>query len=156
MKLHLSILLGTMVGALVLVANASPAAGTTTVNSFFPFSFVSSGCGEDILVSGTLHDLFHITIDSAGGINVKLHDQPQGATGVGLTSGVKYQATGVTQEEFSANGVGQFEDTFINNFLMISQGPAPNFVVTEHAHVTVNANGDVTATHDNFSIDCRG
>ena len=34
--------------------------------------------------------------------------------------------------------------TFINNFL-----------VHENTHVTVNANGEVTASVDNFSVDCK-
>jgi hypothetical protein len=58
MRLRLSILLAAVVAAMALAGTASPAADTITVNSFFPFSFVTSGCGEDILLSGTLHDLF--------------------------------------------------------------------------------------------------
>ena len=62
----------------------------------------------------------------------------------------------VTQDEFSGSLVnGQFEETFVNNFRIIGQGPGNNFLIHENAHLTINANGDVTVTHDNFSAVCK-
>jgi hypothetical protein len=84
---------------------------------------------------------------------VKTHDQPQGISGTGLVTGDKYQATGVTQDEFNTSF--GMEETFINNFRIIGQGPGNNFLVHENFHITINANGTVTAFHDNFTIDCK-
>jgi hypothetical protein len=68
----------------------------------------------------------------------------------------KYQATGVTQDYFKgAFNNGQFNQTFVNNFRIIGQGPGNNFLVHENFHLTINANGEVTATHDNFSVECK-
>src|SRR2546421_8861545 len=133
-------LLAALVGALTMFPRtASAQASEFTDNEFVPFSFITLGCGEFIFVSGTLHVLTHVTIDSAGGIAIKVHFQPQGATGVGLTTGATYHATGVTQQTITDNGPGpQFEFTFVNNFRMISSGTTPNFDVHQTIHVTVN------------------
>lgn len=84
---------------------------------------------------------------------MKQHFQPQGISGTGLTTGDKYQATGVTQQEF--NATAGLTQKFINNFRMIGQGPGNNFLVHETFHVTITPNGDVTSTVDNFSVECR-
>jgi hypothetical protein len=74
-------------------------------------------------------------------------------SGNGLTTGLKYQATGVTQGEFSGK-IG-FESTFINRFDIIGQGPNNNFSVHETMHITVNANGTETSFFDNFGVECK-
>ena len=97
----------------------------------------------------------HITIND-NRVNIKFHGQPQGATGTGLTTGDSYQATGVTQEQDSLpliNGAAEF--TFINNFKIIGQGPNNNLLVHQTVHQTINANGDVTTTIFDTSVECR-
>ena len=150
------------VGATASCVVAAPGgAGATafTASTSFPFDTVvfvpcaNGGAGEDVHLTGTIHDLFHITLDSSGGITVKTHDNPQGVTGTGLTTGATYQGTGVTQDQFTAHV--RSEETFVNNFRIVGQGPGNNYLVHENFHVTVNANGDVTATHDNFSVECK-
>ena len=86
-------------------------------------------------------------------MRIKTHTQPQGISGQGLTTGDKYQATGVTQDQFNVT-VGQ-EETFVNNFRMIGQGPGNNFLVHETFHITINADGTVTTVVDNFGADCK-
>ena len=108
-----------------------------------------------IEVSGDLHAVFHTTISNSGNFSSKYHFQPQGISGFGLTTGDKYQATGVTQDEFSSNAPLPIEETFINNFRMIGQGPGNNFLVHENFHITINANGVVTAVQDNFRVECK-
>ena len=114
------------------------------------------GAGEFVELSGNLHTLTHVTEDSAGGVHLKVHFQPQGISGVGLTTGDSYRATGVTQEHINENSGGlPFTDTFVNNFRIIGQGPGNNFLVHENFHITVNENGVVTAFVDNFSVECK-
>lgn len=48
-----------------------------------------------------------------------------------------------------------FQTMFVNNFRIIRQGPGNNLLVREALHVTVNAKGDITATVDNLSVDCK-
>jgi hypothetical protein len=111
------------------------------------------GAGEVVDFAGTLHDLFHVTINGNNFI-LKFHDQPQGIFGVGESTGDKYKATGVTQEVTRSGTVG-FTDSFVNNFKIIGPGPANNLLIHENVYVTVNANGTVTSTHDHFSIQCK-
>ncbi|HEY4848711.1 MAG TPA: hypothetical protein VIH87_13215, partial [Methylocella sp.] len=108
---------------------------------------------EIVNLSGSLHELIEITAAASGGFHSKVHFQPQGVSGTGQTSGLKYQATGVTQGEFSGK-IG-FESTFINRFDIIGQGPNNNFSVHETFHITVNANGTITSFFDNFGIECK-
>jgi hypothetical protein len=145
--------------ALAGAAVADAEATAVTTNEQIPITLVvfvpcaNGGAGELVELTGTLHVLTHVTSDAQGGLHVKQHFQPQGISGTGLTTGDKYQATGVTQEEFNAT-VG-ITDTFINNFRIIGEGPGNNFLVHTTFHVTVNANGVVTTIVDNFSIECR-
>ena len=143
--------------------SASPlfAATVSTTNQQIPFALVAfvpcanNGAGELVLVSGTLHVLQHLTITEDGNVHVKTHFQPQGASGVGLTTGDTYHATGVTQEEFNSNGPLPFTDTYINNFRIIGQGPDNNLLVHQTIHITINANGELTADVVNTSVECQ-
>ena len=115
----------------------------------------AGGAGEIVDLTGPLHTLITFTIN---GNNVSgfFHFQPQGISGTGETTGAKYQATGVTEESFK-NSLqnGQANETFVNNFRIIGEGPGNNFLVHETLHFTINADGAVTVSHDNFSADCK-
>jgi len=132
-----------------------------TTNDFVPFAQIAfvpcanGGAGEDVLVSGILHIQQHITING-GRANIKTLAQPQGATGVGLTTGDTYRAVGNTQEIDTIalpNGANEF--SFINNFRIIGPGPDNNLQVHQTIHVTIDANGTVTTVVDNTSVECR-
>ena len=62
----------------------------------------AGGTGELVVLSGDLHVLARFTRSKSGGVHAAAHFQPQGISGVGQTTGEKYQATGVTQDEFNA------------------------------------------------------
>lgn len=142
--------------AAALTLFALPANGAVQTNVSVPVSItVDIPCaGETVELSGKLHVLFLLTADAAGGLLLKAHFQPQGVSGFGLTTGVKYQATGETQEETHFKSL-PFEDTFVNNFKIIGQGPGNNLLIHEDFHITVNGQGIVTVVHDNLSISCK-
>jgi hypothetical protein len=124
-----------------------------TIGVFIPCA--AGGAGEWVLLSGNMHSLSHTTVNG-NNFRTKIHNQPQGITGTGLTTGDKYQGTGVTQETFGGSFVnGQFSDTFINNFRIIGQGRGNNYLIHQLFHVTFNANGELTAFVDNFSAECK-
>ena len=104
-------------------------------------------------LSGSLHILFTTMIDDQGGFHTKFQNQPQGVSGTGFTTGDKYQATGETSGTF--NGKVGFEQTFVNNFKVVGQGPGNNFMIHETFHITVNANGTLTVFLDKTSIECK-
>ena len=118
-------------------------------------SCANGGAGELVSLEGLLHVLVTLTING-NNISGKNQFQPQGVSGVGLSTGDRYQGTGVTQSFFKGSlQNGQFNQTFVNNFRIIGQGPGNNFLLHENFHLTVNANGEVTTVHDNFSVECK-
>ncbi len=123
------------------------------IDVFIPCA--AGGAGEFVQLQGPLHTLITATVNG-NNVSGKLHFQPQGVSGVGQTTGLKYQATGETQQSFTQslqNGKATF--SYVNNFRIIGQGPGNNYLVHENLHVTVNADGTITATHDNFSAECK-
>jgi hypothetical protein len=150
---RLIILLAVVASGLLAVTSASATAVTEKV----PFDFVLSpeeGCGEAIQLSGTLLAEFSFTGTSSGNVEIGFHFNPQGITGVGLTSGATYHATGETLGTTTIRANGGISDTFVNNFKIIGEGSAPNFLETDVIHLTVNANGVVTATVEQSMIRC--
>jgi hypothetical protein len=149
----------------LLLSTAGPlgfgAAVTSTVSTSFPITIsvfvpcAAGGAGEVVDLSGTLHAVFSTTVN---GNNV--HSQylfnPQGISGVGETTGAKYQGTGETRADMNVDVVAfPLIFTFVNNFKIIGQGPNNNFLVHENLHVTINADGTLTAFVDNFSFTCQ-
>jgi hypothetical protein len=155
------LVLAALVTVLVSAAVSSAGGGATTVttSSVSPIGLVTfvpcanGGVGEEVLINGNLHDLFHVTLDANGGFHLRFLDNPQGVTGTGLTTGDTYRGTGGTQDTF--NGAVGSAETFVNNFRIIGQGPGNNLLVHENFHITVNPDGTVTSFHDNFTVECR-
>lgn len=115
----------------------------------------NGGLGETAILSGPLHILSTFTIGN-NTVSGKNHFQPEGISGTGDVTGVKYQATGITEDQFKGSLInGQFQTTSINNFRIIGQGPGNNFLVHSVFHVTINANGTETSYVDSFSIECK-
>jgi hypothetical protein len=156
--MHRAVVVAGMVLTFVL-ATATTSQGAVTTNVREPFTLfefipcANGGAGESIELTGTLHILFTATENGSGGFSVSSHFNPQALTGVGDTTGAKYQGTGVTRDNFNLN-VGQVS-TFVNNFRMIGQGPGNNLLVHDVTHVTVNAKGVVTAEVFKSSFECR-
>ncbi len=128
------------------------------VTPFFVFvPCAAGGAGELVFASDLrLHVLISVTFDAAGGAHFDFHFQPMGGSGVGLVTGDKYQATGITRDGFNINSGGlPIEETFVNNFRWIGPGPDNNLLVHTTFHITVNENGVVTALVINSSVECR-
>jgi len=159
MKTTLARFAACFVAVLVVVVTPANAAvqenDTTNINLSVFVPCAAGGAGEIVDLNGPLHTLITFTING-NNVSGKFHFQPQGISGVGETTGDKYQATGVTQETFKASlQNGQNNLTFVNNFRIIGQGPGNNFLVHENLHLNFNADGTLTVFHDNFSIDCK-
>jgi hypothetical protein len=141
-----------------LAIGVQAAQSEVVLNESFPIAIAvfvpcaDGGAGEVVVLEGDLHVLLTIT-ENDNHLSVKSHSQPQGISGTGLSTGDKYQGTGVTQDHFTT-GLG-VTFTFVNNFRIIGEGPGNNILVHQTFHVTINANGVVTATVDNFSVECK-
>lgn len=149
----------TLALTLLLVFSLAPIAHAQTDQSRVWYDEViwvdcaNGGAGEEVHLTGYLHLTFRQTFDNAGGVHIKFQANPQGISGVGLTTGDQFRGTGVSQDQFNLK-VGE-QSTSINNFNIIGKGPGNNALVHSNFHITVNANGTVTALVDNFHSECR-
>jgi hypothetical protein len=148
-----SILLAVVASGLLAVTSASAAATTQRI----PFDVVlapEEACGEAIHLTGTLLAQLTFTESLAGNVEIGFHFSPQGVTGVGLTTGTIYHATGGTLGTRTIRTRGGISDTFVNNFKIIGEGSTQNFLETDVIHVTVNAKGQVTASVEQSILRC--
>lgn len=113
----------------------------------------AGGAGEEVHLIGKLHHLVHFIISSTGGVHFKFQSSDQGISGTGLTTGDKYQRTGATNSEFNAK-VGE-QSTVVDSFNIIGQGNGNNFLLHVILHITVNANGTMTAEVFDFRVECK-
>ena len=152
----MTLCLGAALALVIAPANAAVQINNTvnlSLSVFIPCA--AGGVGEIVDLSGPLHTLVTFTVNG-NNVSGYFHFQPQGISGIGETTGEKYQATGVTAESLASSlQSAQANFTSINNFRIIGQGTGNNFLVHETLHLTINANGTVTVLHDNFMIDCK-
>lgn len=156
-------LLALAAALLASVAGAAPtraAANTATYQQTFPFATVypaqATCTGEPIRVGGEVHLVAHVTVDEHGGGVVVLHSNLQGASGTGLLSGTAYEVVTVGNRHGEAV-YGSLPQTFTTQVrsLVVAPGGQNNFAMTNAFHVTINANGELTALVSDFSSECR-
>jgi hypothetical protein len=148
-----------LLGALACVTAAQ--AGNTTITNFSAAASytvvvpcANGGAGEVVDISGTEHDVIRNTING-NNFSDTFHQNGEGLTGTGETTGNTYHETGAVNASDSGSLTnGQANSTFTLDDHYLSQGSAPNFLVHVTVHVTVNANGDVTVTFVNFRAEC--
>ncbi len=147
-----------VLGILVILALTMAANAAVTQNIKIPIDQILSGpcTGEDIELTGELHLLSTLTEDGAGGYHAKYHANYAGVSGVGLTTGTKYQINGGFNTEYNIAADGfPSETTAVANYGLIAPGKGNNYKGHALFHITVNANGEVTAEIDSFEVECQ-
>jgi hypothetical protein len=96
-----------------------------------------------------------VSIDAAGGLHVHTVINDKGTTALGLTSGTTYHQTGATIEAQNSSGLAPLTITRFNALNLVSEGAAPNLLVQQLFHVTIDANGAVAVFNDVTSIVCQ-
>jgi hypothetical protein len=142
--------LGGLAAELVLLSLLSAplwAATSTTI----PLDVIRSGdcTGEDVDLSGTIHLVSQTQRD---GSEVG-HFNWQNVSGVGLTSGTKYRAS--TVDTFRLEAPFPSDIHSVRSLHLIGQGAEDNLLVKFLFHITVDANGEIRASIDDVSIQCR-
>ena len=132
---------------------AAPAQAAATVQQM-PFNVITGGCTEDIQLSGTLLVVTSETQSPSGGLVTRYHFQPQGISGIGLTSGDMYRGTGTTLDVTVQNPAGGSEFTYVDRVRLVGTHGEPTFSVSVTEHVTVTPAGDITASVNNASTTC--
>ena len=141
------------VGAL---ASGTTARAAVTTRSTVPIDvFVLVPCTGDVVeVTGPLNVMVSLTVNERHVSGVELF-QPQGVSGIDLSTGTTYRGTGETATTFSASLTnGQAQETFVNNFNLIGQGSTADYRVHENTTVTIDADGTVAVSVSQISISC--
>jgi hypothetical protein len=161
-----SILVATLVLSVLPAAslgNAYATASSTTTTTKIPihrtFTPIGPGCedAERIALSGTINFVDEMTTNSNGETTHTIHFNPQGVTGVGEETGTTYRGTGSTTTTVTFDENHEIRTrTFVNNFNIIATEPS-GISSIEHnvVHVTVNAQGEITAKFDFETSTCR-
>ena len=108
--------------------------------------------GEIVDVSEhRVFDIFQVE-NPTGGFHLKFLVTEFG-TGVGRDTGATYQFNAVSIAVF--NGTAGEITTQFRDVVMVGQGGAPNLIIKEVIHVTVNPDGEITADVDTLRIECH-
>src|SRR5438105_13026129 len=142
MKKNTTIIMFAALALFTVPANAAKQVNDSTdINLTVFVPCAAGGAGELVDLSGPLHTLITFTING-NNVSGMAHFQPQGLSGTGETTGDKYQATGVTKDSSFKLSFqnGQANQTFVNNFRLIGDGPGKNYLADKEEHITINAN----------------
>jgi hypothetical protein len=116
----------------------------------------NDGQGEDAELSGTVHLVITRTEDKSGGFHLKSVENFQKVVLTGQITGDVWHGTGVSK---GSNNFAQIDKTIVvtlvKNFGFIGQGSTPNLKGVDIIHITANANGVLTATHDQIKVTCK-
>jgi hypothetical protein len=150
-------------GLLTLALLEKPAqaqAETIMSNDRSTFNLLSGTCGDELAqIQGTLHTVAHTTIDATGVRHIRGHFNEQGQ-GEGTISGDKYVFHDVfnLRENLSGDDPGDhLTFTVTETAELIRQGsttPTDDQRVKSLVHVTINANGEVTADVVKIEFEC--
>ena len=121
-----------------------------------PFRLVAEHpCEPGVIVTleGTVHRQFDTQTDQAGGTHIRFHLNPRDVSGTD-TNGVSYDAHGASNNNLLIKAGAANTETFVSVFNVRAPQTGSDFVVHENTHITLNANGEVTAVVDNTKVIC--
>lgn len=139
------------------VNQASPAQVSTSIetlpfNRTFYVPCANGGEGEEVKVTGSIKIVDQI-IFNENGFTLTYHANPQGLSGVGLTTGATFVGSGGRQGTLSgAYENGQFTSVFIEQLRIV--GPGGTFLVNYKWHITITPDGKVTNYISGEEVDC--
>ena len=142
--------------AVIAVMLANPAAAKSTVIQNVSTDVISGqvlSCDGDVVtISGGVHNVFHITIDSLGGVHIDIISAAQG-NGDGA-SGTDYNYHGHTEMTGNIQVGGKYEVTANQATMLVSSGSSVNSVFRYDQHFTVLWDGTVTSEVLNVRTTC--
>jgi len=141
------------------LANQSSGAEVSSTEETVPYNrtlFVpcgNSGAGEEVTLTGSLKTFEEIVYNNHG-FTLNYHVIAQGITGVGLSTGEKFQASGGNKGAITGEfgEEGRYSRVFIQQLRIIGQNTV--FKVTYKTKITVTPDGKITTSIEDESIDC--
>jgi hypothetical protein len=139
---------------LAVLVMASNAPATVVENTIIPINgAVINPCnGETVTFNGLDHFVVTVTLDSSGGFHLSEKDNVH----VTATGSLGNPYEGNEEQRMDFNGRVGVEQTHPHTVTLIGLGSAPNFEQHALLHMTVNANGTVTAFVSTFTSSCPG
>jgi hypothetical protein len=121
-----------------------------TTNEIFPL-YTVGGCDESVVVTGFLHAIFDIQSSSSGGLKLRYHINAKGR-GYGESTGNKYEYSEI-QNETIVLGPNQVYTSHIK-IRVNGQGGTGDFYLNSDLHITINANGSLSAYFSDVEAEC--
>jgi hypothetical protein len=145
-----------MIMAAIMIFASIPTTGiAATENNKIPLEmYVYIPCtGDTIQLNGNLHDIFKITPDNNGGFLIVIHDNPQGISGVSLSTEETFRATGVTRGNTKIHADGSGIYSYTNNFHIVGKRGI-SYWVHENLLIQLNQDGSIDKYVDHFVTEC--
>jgi hypothetical protein len=160
-KLRLSVLLlivGVAFAWPCLISPQSASAQATVVSD--NVQIAGSECGEipgigPYCAEYVAHIVYRTVITPSGRINGDFHQNLSHFEGI-LGNGLSFNGQAAVNGHENFSGDAPYSGSYTYEFTAVTQGSADNFIVSYTLHMTVNANGEVTAYIDNWRAEFRG
>ena len=153
-----------MLGALVVALAATSPTAHAEATKLFKFNTTENLAGtvsdhpctgEPLVLGGALHTYGRGLISASGGIHLLMHLNAQHVTATASDGTVYHEAAAANEQTLNADSdFAPLNSSFTAHFRLLAPGPGNDVVLAIHAHVTVNANGEVTSSFDSFELTC--
>jgi len=113
----------------------------------------NGGAGEDVSLTGTINIVDQVIFNDHG-FTLTYHTNPHAVTGVGLSTGDTFTASGGSQGTIT----GSFENEQFTGFYteqLRIVGQNSTFIVNYKFHVTITSDGNVSTSISEETVDCR-
>jgi hypothetical protein len=137
----------------------APAHRAVSFNEQFTFDVsplppIQNPCtGELVDLDGNIHVVVHGVVNK-NKISLSLHGNFQQLSGTGAT-GTRYAGGGASNAHVNESFNGAFNAHLVSSTVLTTSGRDNNIFVKARFHVTVNANGDVTAEMLDVTAECK-
>jgi hypothetical protein len=116
--------------------------------------------GEDVHLSGSLRWINHGVVTNSGVLQWRFHNKYQGVTGIGLVSGIKYQAIGGDEQGYGT-AVADPDRPYhyaaggMYTIHLVSQGNAADLLIKARGRLTVTPDYRWLAHIESYQLICR-
>lgn len=144
----------------VSLSNQSSAANVSSSEELVPYGrtlFVpcgNGGAGEEVTLTGSLKIVEQIIYNDRG-FTFNYHVIAQGITGVGLSTGEKFEASGGNKGTITGEfgEEGQYTRVFMEQLRIIGQNSV--FKVLYKTKITITPDGKITTSIEEETVDCN-
>lgn len=139
------------------VSQPSLSAATTTTKTDIDETVLEfDACAGEVLEFHIRQQVVeHLTIDAQGAQHAHFVTNDKGTTAIGTVTGRVWNQTGATIDHINVDVAVTGNETFTNSLNLIGRGQAPNLLIQETFHITVNPKGVITVLFDKIRSTCK-